>query len=161
MKAYDVGMYSRKLVIAKHNPKTDCYGFHVIIDGDDLFIYPSITLQQHVPLKGIIKLNTEIESYIDDLMNVSIEANQAALIKLEKMLDLSLKDIKYLNGEAAKMLERNEINTEKIRNYLLSKWVKAHGFKLPPLELDEIIEQLYCTKAELPIGEFETVQNIY
>lgn len=73
MKSYDVSVCLRKLIIAEHNPKVMCCGFHAVIDKNNLYIFPSAMLLQHESLQDIIALNNEVESYIGDLIIKKLE----------------------------------------------------------------------------------------
>lgn len=161
MKAYDVGVYSRKLVIAEHNPKTTCYGFHVVIDANDLFIFPSAILLERAPLHSVITLIKEVESYIDDLINKKAAINEPVARELTKVVDLSAFDSLYLKSEVPKMIVCGTISKAQIRTFLLSIWYKQYGFNKSPEYFLTLCNNLYIIKAELPIGEFETAQDIY
>ena len=161
MKAYDVGVYSRKLIIAEHNPKTVCYGFHVVIDADNLFIFPSAILLERVHLHSVIMLNKKVESYIDDLINKKVTINEPVAKELTKVVDLSVFDSLYLKCEVPEMLVYGIISKAQIRTFLLSVWTKQYGFKKSPKYFLTLCNNLYVIEVDLPIGEFETAQDIY
>lgn len=161
MKAYDVGVYSRKLIIAEHNPKTMCYGFHIVIDAHNLFIFPSAILLERVPLHSVIMLNKEVESYIDDLINKKVSINEPVAKELTKLVDLSVFESLYLKCEVPEMLVYGTISNAQIRTFLLSVWTKQYGFKKSPEYFLTLCNNLYVIEVDLPIGEFETAQDIY
>lgn len=161
MKTYDVGVYVRKLIIAEHNPKAICYGFHVVIDGNKLYTFPSVMLLQHVSLHEIITLNNEVESYIDDIIIKKASINEVVARELTKVVDLSPNDLLYLKNDIPEMIVRGAISKAQIRTFLLSAWAKQYGFKKSPEYILTLCNNLYIINAELPIGEYELSQDIY
>lgn len=161
MKAYDVAVYSRKLIIAEHNPKTVCYGFHVVIDEDDLFIFPSAMLLERVPLHEVIALNKKVERYIDVSLNKKVTINEHVAREITKIVDLSVFDSLYLKSEVPGMIVCGAISKAEIRSFFLKLWVKQYGFKKSPEHFITLCDKLYNVGGELPIGEFERVQDIY
>lgn len=161
MKAYDVGVYSRKLIIAERKPKTVCYGFHVVIDADDIFIFPSAILLESVPLHELIPLNKKVERYIDVLLNKKVTINEPVATELTKVVELSVFESVYLKTEVPEMIVHNAISKAEIRTFLLSIWTKQYGFKKSPEYFLILCDNLYVIEAELPIGEYERTQDIY
>lgn len=161
MKSYDVSVCLRKLIIAEHNPKAMCYGFHVVIDENNLYIFPSAMLLQHESLHDVITLNNEVESYIDDLIIKKARINDPVARELTKVVDLSSFDSLYLKSEIPEMIVRGTISKAQIRTFLLSAWTKQYGLKESPEYFLTLCNNLYIIDAELPIGEFELAQDIY
>lgn len=161
MKAYDVVVYSKKLLIAEHDPKNEFLGLHVVIDSGDLSIFPSAMLLQEVPLHSVMSLRKGLEKIIVSLLNKKPTINSSVARELTWMIKLSPNNSLYLKCEVPEMLACDRISKEQIRTFLLSIWVKQYGFKEPPEYFLTLCDNLYIMEVELPIGEFVIAQDIY
>lgn len=160
MKAYDVVVYSKKLLIAEHDPKNAFFGFHVVTDAGDLSIFPSAMLLEEVPLHSVMSLRKGLEKFIVSLLNKKPTINSSVARELTWMIKLSPYDSLYLKCEVPEMLACDRISKEQIRTFLLSIWAKQYGFKEPPEYFLTLCDNLYIMEPELPIGEFVIAQNI-